>query len=113
MYVPCGMAKIIIITKKTLKKESILEIGIQGNWTFHHVLGSVTKEFPCRDKETDFQIVGSKEQRKDLLLVSKEFAFLFKNIKANARASPHSSTQIFSSYDLILSKGVIMIVLVF
>ena len=95
------------------KKEGILEIGIQGNLTFNHVTGSVTKEFPCHDKEIDFQSVESKEQRKGLLLVSKEFAFLFKTIKANARASPHSSPQIFSFYDLILSKGVIMIILVF
>ena len=71
MYVPCGMAKIIIIKKKNLKKkrESILEIGIQGNSTFHHVTASFTKEFPHHDKGTDFQSVGSKEQRKDLLLV--------------------------------------------
>ena len=99
--------------EKHFKKKGILEIGIQGNLTFNHVTGSVTKEFPCHDKEIDFQSVESKEQRKDLLLVSKEFALLFKNIEANTRASPHSSTQIFSSYDLIISKGVIMIILVF
>ena len=58
--------------EKNLKKkerESILEICIHGNSTFHHVTASFTKEFPHHDKETDFHSVGSKEQRKDLLLV--------------------------------------------